>query len=252
MKILLSSAKLMTAQTNCIIPQPSKPQFNTQAQQLVHELCRLSTSEFAQLLHCNEEIAGQNRLRYMNFMREEEYLPAIFSYNGQVYKGLQAHRFNTNQLAFAQQHLLITSSLYGLLRPLDLIHPYRLEGKAKLEITNNQSIFNFWKDILTRHLVQSVQADGGTLVQLSTKEFEQLFHWKAVEAAVRIVRPHFMVSKNGKLKVVTVYAKTCRGAMTRFIIEHNIQTPQQLQAFEFEGFHYEPSLSTPNEPMFVR
>ena len=131
---------------------------------------------------------------------------------------------------------------HGLLRPLDAILPYRMEGNVELPSGEGQNMFGFWKSRLTDVLIDSVKADGGILVHLATEEYQHLFDWQRVRKEVRVVQPLFYVRKGCELKIQAVWAKTCRGAMTRFIIENRIDKPEDLCAFSYEGFSYEPKL----------
>ena len=135
---------------------------------------------------------------------------------------LKAETLNVDDLNYSQRKLWITSFLYGLLRPLDAILPYRMEGNVELPSGEGQNMFCFWKGRLTDLLIDAVEADGGTLIHLATKEYQHLFDWQLVRKEVRIVQPLFYVRKGSELKILAVRAKTCRGAMTRFIIENRM------------------------------
>ena len=157
-----------------------------------------------------------------------------------------------DDMKYAQKHLWITSFLYGLLRPADGIQPYRMEGKIKLPTTNGQTMFAYWKTRLTDILIESVKADDGILIHLATEEYQHLFDWQRVRREVRIIQPLFYIRKGSDLKIQAVWAKTCRGAMTRFIIENRIDKPEDLCAFRYEGFVYEPTLGEPDFPHFIK
>lgn len=136
---------------------------------------------------------------------------------------------------------------------MDGIVPYRMEHCTTLEATHDKPINQFWKDKLTDVLIDSVKADDGILIHLSTEEYEHLFDWKRVRNEVKVIQPLFYVEQeNGKLKVQAVWAKTCRGAMVRFILNHQITSPQALKAFSYEGFEYEAQLGEATFPHFVR
>lgn len=144
------------------------------------------------------------------------------------------------------------SSIYGLLRPLDAIHPYRMEGKVKLEAAGGKNLFAFWKQYLTDMLIEAVKADDGILVHLATEEFEHLFDWKRVCQEVKVVQPLFYVDKGDTIKVVSVYAKSCRGAMTRYIIQRRITRLTDMLSFESEGFRYDSRYGDELHPHFIR
>lgn len=175
------------------------------------------------------------------------------SYNGQAFKHLRADTLSDEALEFAQKHLWITCFLYGLLRPMDGIVPYRMEHCVTIEATNDKPIHQFWKERLTDVLIDSVKADDGILLHLSTEEYEHLFDWKRVCKEVTVVQPLFYVrQKDGRLKMQAVWAKSCRGAMVRFILNNRLVTPEELSAFNYEGFEYAPLLGDANNPHFVR
>jgi cytoplasmic iron level regulating protein YaaA (DUF328/UPF0246 family) len=188
----------------------------------------------------------------MRFFEGTEKLPAILAYHGQAYKHLKAETLTADDLYYSQQHLWITSFLYGMLRPLDGILPYRMEGHVELASGAGENMFGFWKCRLTDMLIDSVKADDGILVHLATEEYQHLFDWQRVRREVRIVQPLFYVRKGDNLKMQAVWAKTCRGAMTRFIIEHRISTPTDLNAFSYEGFSFEPALGEAAYPHFIK
>lgn len=215
-------------------------------------MSRMDIEELSKQLDCSTKIATENWKRYQDFNIADKQ-PAILAYNGQAYKHLRANTLSDKALKFAQGHLWITCFLYGLLRPLDGISPYRMEHCVKLEATNDKPINQFWKDKLTDVLIDSVKADDGILVHLSTEEYEHLFDWKRVCKELTVVQPLFYVrQKDGRLKMLSVWAKSCRGAMVRFILNNQLLTPKELSAFNYEGFEYAPLLGEKSFPHFVR
>jgi cytoplasmic iron level regulating protein YaaA (DUF328/UPF0246 family) len=231
----------------------SVPLFQTEAEAFARDMMQYPSETLAKMLSCSQQIARQNQLRYQQFFdADKSKLPAILAYYGQAYKHLKAETLSGKDLNYAQQHLWISSFLYGLLRPLDGIRPYRMEGAVELPSGKGQNMFGFWKSRLTDVLIDSVKADDGVLIHLATEEFQHLLDWQRVNREVRIVQPLFYVKKGNALKMQAVWAKTCRGAMTRFIIENQISNPSLLQAFSYEGFHFNPSLDDENHPHFVK
>lgn len=166
MQILLASAKIMNAATSVGIPMKSKPKFQEQAGLFALELSTWDTNRLMKELKCSQAIALENLQRYQSFWNEEELLPSILAYYGQAYKYLQADNFSQDDFAFAQDHLFITSFLYGLLRPLDMIHPYRMEGKVRLDATKGMNLFAFWKTYLTNMLIEAVKANDKRLTMM--------------------------------------------------------------------------------------
>ena len=250
MQILLANAKIMYEKAE---KQPlSTPLFQSVADTLAAEMARMDVEELARQLDCSTKIAAENWKRYHNFAAAEK-MPAILAYNGQAYKHLRADSLSGEALEYAQRHLWITCFLYGLLRPMDGIVPYRMEHCVTLEATGDKPVNQFWKDKLTDVLIDSVKADDGVLLHLSTAEYEHLFDWKRVCKEVKVIQPLFYVrQKDGRLKMQAVWAKACRGAMVRFVLAHQIVHPKELAAFSYDGFEYAPQLGEEAFPHFVR
>jgi len=219
---------------------PHPPLFQKQALAMAEDLCHCTAMELSQMFSCSPAIGEQNRQRFEVFGTDEaEVMPAVLAYWGQAYKHLRADLMETEDLLWANKHLWISSCLYGLLRPLDGINTYRMEGGFSLPSTGGKKVFDFWRPLLTETLIESVKADDGILVYLDTEEFRTLFDWKRVIAEVpTIIEPEFHVLKDGKLTTPSVWAKTCRGAMSRFIIENRIAEPSRLKDFSYEGFSF--------------
>lgn len=250
MQILLANAKIMKSHAD--VEPISEPQFIAVAKKLAAEMAACDIDTLAKELDCSRSLAAENWKRYQDFFVASK-MPAIMAYNGQAYKHLKAHTLNVDALSFGQQHLWITCFLYGLLRPLDGIVPYRMEHCVKLPMTNGRPINAFWKDRLTDVLIDSVKNDDGILIHLSTAEYEHLFDWPRVCREVRVVHPLFYVRQSdGGLKMQAVWAKACRGAMVRFILQHRVNEVEELKAFGYEGFEYDPHLGDEQFPHFVR
>ena len=248
MQILLACAKIMNETTVTKTPLVTEPRFLKEAEHFALLMSQRSVEELMEMFHCSRQLAIENKLRYGRFFADNERLPAILAYYGQAYKCLDASTLNKDDFLFAQQHLWITSFLYGLLRPLDWIHPYRMEGKVELD---GKTMFKHWKPLLTDLLIDSVKADDGILVHLATEEMQHLFDWNKVLKEVAVIQPQFLVMKNGKLKSITVYAKSCRGAMTRYIIKNKLVTPDDLTKFEYEGFEFKSDNGDSSHPHFI-
>ena len=253
MLTFISCAKTMTNKTKVKTAlHTSVPPFEEFAKEHANEIGSLSAEDLGKLLHVNPKLAAENALRYRDFLSDSnQALPALLSYTGMVFKRINASDFTTEDFDYAQEHLLITSFLYGLLRPMDLIKNYRLEGNVKLGSGKGETMFNFWKPILTDFFIDAIKHQGGVLVNLASEEMKSLFDWKKVCSEVQVVTPEFYTLKNGKLAAVTVYAKMCRGEMTRFILKNRIEDPDALKLFEWEGFVFDESRSTDNDFYFV-
>lgn len=255
MQILLANAKIMR-EAKQLAPVArecamTRPRFQTVADRLADEMARHDAQDLARQLDCSMAIARENKVRYACFHKAEK-IPALYAYNGQAYKHLKADTLPKEAVNFAQNRLWITCFLYGLLRPLDAIVPYRMEHTVVLEETGDKPIHTYWKDLLTDVLIESVKADDGLLLHLSTEEYEHLFDWKRVCREVRVVQPLFYVETNGRLKMQAVWAKSCRGAMVRYVLENRIADVYALKGFEYEGFVFAPEGSSEEKLLFVR
>ena len=236
MQIILSCAKDMTAESDRRPQLLTSPLFERDAKKGVMQLANYTTEDIARLLKCNAKIAAQNKLRYLAFLEGGPTLQAALSYTGVAYRHLKAGEMTDDDYAFANRHLWITSFLYGLLRPMDGIHNYRLEGNVRLPDNNGQSMFDYWKPRLTDVLIDAIKADDGILIHDATEEMTRLFDWKRIKKEVKVVEPQFLVRTDKGVKVVTVYAKMCRGAFARYIITNRIKEQSALEQFEYEGF----------------
>ena len=226
MLTFISCAKTMTARSSVRVPFTTVPPFETAAKEHALNLSQFSTQELEKLLHINSKLAATPAL------------PALLSYTGMVFKRINPKDFSEDDFRYAQEHLLITSFLYGLLRPLDAIKNYRLEGDVKLPELGGISFFDYWKPKLTDFFIDTIRKQGGILINLASGEMKDLFDWEKVNREVQVITPEFHTWKNGKLATVVVYAKMCRGEMTRFILKNRIENPEDLKGFEWEGFRF--------------
>lgn len=252
MLIFISCAKTMASECKISVPELTVPFFENEAEANVAELINYDTKDLEKLLKINSSLAAENKMRYYEFMSpDNKPMPAICAYTGAVFKKLDAASFSGEDLLYSQDHLLISSFLYGVLRPLDGIRPYRLEGNVRLQRNDEKSMFDHWKPLLTDLFIERIKRQGGVLVNLASSEMQSLFDWKKVVSQVRVISPEFQVIKDGKLKTIVMYAKMCRGEMTRYLIKNRIADPDDIRRFEFDGFVYDESLSTPDKPVFV-
>lgn len=252
MQILLASAKIMNTETRFQVPVTSKPMFRTEAARIAMELSGWSVDELSSALRCNRQIAATNHLRYLNFRNANESMPAVLAYYGQAYKYLRSQEWSGRDFLYAQEHLVIPSFLYGFLRPLDLIHPYRLEGNVVLDASEGRQLFDFWSERLTDVLIKVVKDDDGILIYVAAEEMKRLFDWRRVEKEVRVVQPLFYVDKGISLKTIIVHAKSCRGAMARQIILRQLHEVSDLQTFELDGYRYDARYGDENHPHFIK
>ena len=249
MQILLAEAKTMRNPMSAVAAAPGA--FQAVAEQMAAEIAQMSVEDIAQAFRCSRAIALRVSEAYRQFGVAQP-SPALLAYDGHAYKHLRADSLNADATTFARQHLWITSFLYGLLRPQDTVVPYRMEAGLRLDMAGDESLARFWQSRLTPFLIEHVQADDGVLVHLSTAEFTHLFNWAQICREVHVIEPHFCVHKNGVLRVQAVWAKACRGAMVRYILEHRLSDPSALTAFSYEGFRYHADASDARNLCFVR
>lgn len=251
MMIFISCAKTMTARSKITTPITSAPEFQAEATQNALDMSQFPAEELECRLRVNSKIAAENYLRFQDFCSESnKALPALLAYTGIVFKRIQPQDFTAEDFMYAQDHLRITSFLYGLLRPLDLIKNYRMEGDIKLPERGGISMFDYWKPILTDRFIEAIKEQGGVLINLASGEMKDLFDWKRVEKEVQVITPEFQVLKKGKLTTIVIYAKMCRGEMTRFIIKSRIEKPEDLKRFNWEGFSFDAERSTDTHYLF--
>lgn len=252
MLTFISCAKTMASHCPLTVPEVTVPHFEEEAVQNALEMSQIPAVELERLLKVNYRIAAENKLRFHDFCSEDNRsMPAIGAYTGAVYKRILPKDFTDEDFRYAQEHLRITSFLYGLLRPLDGIKPYRLEGSVRLPGKGGVSMFDYWKPLLTDYFIKEIKCRGGVLVNLASSEMKELFDWKRVEEEVRVVTPDFQVWKGGKLKTVVIYAKMCRGEMVRYIIKNRVERPEDLRGFSWEGFAFDEKRSTDDRLLFA-
>lgn len=248
----ISCAKTMASRSTLKVPEVTVPPFQAEAVQTALDMGQYSSADLERLLRVNAKIAAENCLRYQDFFSQtNREMPAIGAYTGAVYKRIQPKDFSADDFQFAQQHLRITSFLYGLLRPLDGIKTYRLEGDVRLPERGGLTMFDYWKPLLTDSFIADIKRQGGVLVNLASGEMKNLFDWERVEKEVRVITPDFRVWKGGRLKTIVIYAKMCRGEMVRYIIKNRIENPEDLKAFAWEGFAFDEERSREGHLQFT-
>ena len=252
MMTFISCAKTMTARSKTPYPETSTPHFLKEAHENALYMTQFTAEELAQMLKVNPKLAAENYLRYHEFLSPETpALPALLAYTGIVFKRIHPADFTAEDFRYAQQHLLITSFLYGLLRPLDSIQNYRLEGSVRLPEHERKTMFEYWRPLLTDYFIDAIRQQGGILVPLASAEMKNLFDWTRVTQEVRVITPDFYTYKGGRLSTVVVYAKMCRGEMTRFILKNRIENPEDLKTFEWEGYRFNPRESHDDHWVFT-
>ena len=254
MLTVISPAKTLDYESALPVDDFTRPGHLKQSQLLINRLQDLSVLDLIELQHVSSNIAELNFER--NHKWKTPFTPknsrqAIFAFKGDVYTGLDAYTLNQQELEFAQQHLRILSGLYGVLRPLDLMQPYRLEMGTKLDTTEGKNLYEFWDLKITEALnkqLKSVASD--ILINLASNEY-----FKAVKTSklkARLITPAFKDYKNGEYRMIGFYAKKARGLMARYIIQNNISDPEQLKQFNVEGYQFNPAASEGDNWVFTR
>lgn len=251
---ILSPAKTLKMESPINTDLYTKPKFIKEASTLMKELIKYTPPEMESLMKINSELAEQNFRRHMMW-REDHNLSngkqAILAYDGAVYQGINAAVFNEYELSFANEHIKILSGLYGVLKPLDLIQPYRLEMLTKIKSNRGSNLYDFWKDKLTDYFKEEIdKQNDNIIIDLASKEYSSAIDMHRINAEV--ITPVFKDYKGGSCKVITIYAKRARGLMTRFIIKNSIINPSELKEFNEEGYSYNQYLSTDKEWVFTR
>ncbi len=226
------------------------PLFLEEAKGHATQMLDFSEAQLQDLLGVSAGLAKSIRKDYLQFLDQGGETPALLAYTGVVFKHLGLEHFSAEELVYAQKRLWITSFLYGLLRPLDGIKPYRMEGRVVLP-QNGCTLFAYWKSRLTTVFIRSILEDDGILIDLASSEMRGFFDWKQVEDTVRVVRPEFLVNKGGVTRFLSVYAKKCRGAMCREIIRGHISKPSELLDFQGEACRFAGCDKDENNPVFI-
>ncbi|MEB3232439.1 MAG: peroxide stress protein YaaA [Leptolyngbyaceae bacterium] len=225
-----------------------------ESQILIDQLRELTPDEIGQLMKISDNLSTLNWERYRDFhtpFTVENARQALLAFKGDVYKGIEVDRYTAEDFDFAQKHLRILSGLYGILRPLDLIQPYRLEMGTKLTNQRGKNLYEFWGDRLSQKLNADFEGyPDSYLVNLASNEYFKAIAPKPLNA--QILHITFKENKAGTYKVVGIHAKRARGLMVDFVIKNRIHTIEPLQSFDVEGYRFNESLTTPNEWVFCR
>jgi hypothetical protein len=253
MKILLSPAKSLDYKTKLPTSRDTQPIFAKDAAQINAKLEQLSKKEVGALMHISDQLAELNFQRYKNFKENftnANSRPAIYAFAGDVYTGFDAYTLNTEFLDHAQDTIRILSGMYGYLRPLDLLQPYRLEMGTSLPIGNNKNLYEYWKSKITSSLNQEITQEE-LLVNLASNEYFKAIDKKNQEG--KLITPVFKDYKNGQLKVISFYAKKARGTMARFLVENKVDSLDGIQGFAIDNYRFSVQETTnKSEPVFIR
>lgn len=253
MLFVISPAKNLDFETPAATQSASQPRYLAQSELLIEQLQALSVQEVASLMKLSDKLAGLNLSRFQSWsppFNAKNAKQAALAFNGDVYTGLDASTLDKAGFDFAQKHLRILSGLYGVLKPLDYIQPYRLEMGTKLANAKGSNLYDFWGEQLKVSLEEEPALADKVLINLASNEYFKAV--KAKQLNARIITPVFKDAKNGQYKIISFYAKKARGLMSRYIIDHKIQQPEQIKAFDTGGYQFSESQSIDDEWVFLR
>ena len=252
MKIVLSPAKSLNFEKVLPTEKYSEALFLKESLQVNKVLKQKSPAALSELMAISDKLADLNWQRNQEWktpFNAENARPAIFAFDGDVYTGLDAYSIPIENLDILQDRVRILSGLYGLLKPLDLMQAYRLEMGTKLPINDSKTLYEFWKPIITKALNKELQ-EGELFVNLASNEYFSAVDVKALK--VLVITPEFKDYKDGKLKIISFFAKKARGLMVRYIIDTNAETIDDLKGFNYEGYQFDANLSNGNQLVFTR
>ena len=254
MLTVLSPAKKLSKDCFVKSNRYQKPQFLEESKDLVSRLKKMTPPELMSLMTISENLAELNWERMQKW--NEVFNPknsreAIFSFMGDTYSGLDAYSLTDRDLEFAQKNIRILSGLYGILRPLDLMKPYRLEMGTTFANEKGKNLYEYWDDSLAKSIKKDLRNHRENIViNCASLEYFKAIDYPSLNAD--IITPHFKDMKNGQYKMISFYAKKARGMMARFIIQNQIESVDDILAFDLGGYSYNASLSVPNQPVFTR
>jgi len=232
----------------------SEVRFQNETKSLIELLRQKSDKEIKSLMSLSDRLANLNLERYQQFQTNvtpKDAKQALFAFQGDVYQGMLADTFNKAEVDYAQQHLRMLSGLYGILRPLDLIQPYRLEMGTKLAINQHKTLYSFWGDKIAKALQKDLEDQGDNiLLNLASNEYFKAVDTKAMNS--RIIDVDFKEVKAGKYKTIAIYAKRARGMMVHYMVKNKITKPEHLQGFDHDGYTFNDSFSEENKLVFTR
>ena len=251
---IISPAKRLDLKSDLTVSTFTIPEDLERSEQLINKLRKTSRKKIGELMGLSQDLTRLNIDRYATWspdMTLETARQSIFTFDGEVYRGIDIPNLSETDLNYAQDYLAILSGLHGLLRPLDLIKPYRLEMGTKISMGRRKNLYDFWGDRVTDRLnFQLEKTSSDVLINLASSEYTKVINFNKLNA--RVITPVFMDLKNGEFKVLVVYAKQARGMMSRYIIENKIKAPDELKCFEGGGYRFTESLSVGDKWVFTR
>lgn len=253
MKIVVSPAKTLDYESKLPTTRATQPKFLEEAELINNKLECKSIKDISELMSISDKLAELNYQRYKEFntpFTKKNARPAVYAFAGDVYSGLDAYSLPSEKIDLLQDSLRILSGMYGMLRPLDLMQPYRLEMGTKLSVNRKKDLYAFWKKTLTETLNDELK-DDELFLNLASVEYFSAIDEKKLK--VPVIAPVFKDFKNGELKIISFYAKKARGSMTRFAIDNNVKTLDELKGFDYDDYGFsEEYTEKENEPVFIR
>ena len=252
MKIIISPAKSLDFETKAPTSLHTQPRFLEQSEKLNKKLKTLSKKNIAELMKISDALSALNYDRNQTWktpFSPNNAKQAIYSFTGEVFRGIDAQSLSEEKIPLLQDRLRILSGLYGILKPLDLIQPYRLEMGTKLSVQKTTNLYKFWDDQIAKSLNEELE-EGELLVNLASTEYFKVIPKKILK--VPMITPVFKDFKNGEYKTIMTFAKKARGLMVRYILDHNIKTIEGLKNFNVERYRYSEEMSSENELLFTR
>ena len=254
MLTVISPAKTLDYDTPPVTERFTLPQYLDHSQALISQLRDLSPAQISELMHLSDKLAGLNAARFGSWSADftpDNAKQALLAFKGDVYTGLDAESLSEDDFSYAQDHLRMLSGLHGLLRPLDLMQPYRLEMGTKLANPRGKDLYAFWDTRISEWLNQALAEQGDdVLLNLASNEYFSAVKRTALNA--RIINTEFKDQKNGQYKIISFYAKKARGMMSRFVIEERINDPAKLKQFDVQGYRFNAEQSKPDNLVFLR
>ncbi|MEM7564370.1 MAG: peroxide stress protein YaaA [Pseudomonadota bacterium] len=254
MLTVISPAKSLDYETPTVTEAFTQPEHLTQSRKLIRRLRQLSKTDISKLMSVSDSLAELNHDRYKKWktpFKPENARQALFAFKGDVYLGLDAYSMHQQDIDFAQNHLRILSGLYGLLKPLDLMQPYRLEMGTRLDTDAGTNLYHFWNGRITKSLNQELKQSGSnTLINLASNEYFKSVQLRALKADV--ITPAFKEFHKGEYRFIQFHAKKARGYMSRFIIDEQINDAESLRDFDREGYRFDAKQSNDQEWVFTR
>lgn len=252
MKLVISPAKSLDFESTLPTAKTTDSQFLKQAKTLNTVLKKQKPQDLSDLMHISDKLAQLNYNRNQDWslpFTKNNARPAVYAFNGDVYKGLDAYNLPEDKIDLMQSTVRILSGLYGVLKPLDLMQPYRLEMGTKLPVGSNKNLYEFWKEDIVKSLNEELE-DDELFLNLASNEYFKAINTKALK--VPVIDVTFKELKNGKLKIISFYAKEARGLMAKYVIETNAKTIEDLKQFNYNNYQFDGNLSTEKNLVFTR